>query len=63
MFTAPLVLGDGCKEEILAETIEEYEEETDWEDGETYEQFLLRSFRTLIVNIIPRRYIGQIQIL
>ena len=29
MLTAPLILGDGSKEEILAETIEEYQEEND----------------------------------
>ena len=63
MVTAQLVLGDGSKDEIFTETIEKYQEENEGEEGETNEQFLLSWCGTAILNIIPRRDIGQIQIL
>ena len=63
MFAAQFVLCEGSEDEILAETIEKYQEENVWQNGEANEQFLLRGCRTVIVNIIPRRDIGQIQIL
>ena len=61
--TAQLILCDGSKDEVFTETIEKYQEENDWQNGEANEQFLFRGCRTVIVNIIPRRDIGQIQIL
>ena len=63
VFAAQFVLCEGSEDEILTETIEKYQEENEGEEGETNEQFLLSWCATAILNIIPRRDIGQIQIL